>query len=104
MDRPPLIFDGFSAGVRRYPVRLEGEGLSVAVLKKAEGDSNRILRLVETRGRSSRGRLILEPAAGTLVECDPVEWNDHGTPVEIAGPVDLELRPFEIRTYRWRVS
>lgn len=103
LNRPPLLFDGFSGGGRRYPVRLEGEGLSLAVVKKAEGESSRILRLVETQGRTSRGRLILEPAAGTLVECDLVEWNDHGMPVEVAGPVELELRPFEIRTYRWRV-
>jgi alpha-mannosidase len=102
LNRPPLLFDGLAARGCRYPVQLEGEGLSLAVVKKAEGDTSRTLRVVETRGRTSRGRLFLEPPAGTLVECDLVEWNDRGRPVPIAGPVELELGPFEIRTYRWR--
>jgi alpha-mannosidase len=102
LNRPPLLFDGLAGGGRRYPVQLEGKGLSLAVVKKAVGDTSRILRVVETRGRTSRGRLFLEPPAGSLVECDLVEWNDHGTLVPVVGPVELELAPFESRTYRWR--
>lgn len=102
LNRPPLVFAGFAAGGRAYPVRLEGTGLSLAVVKKAEADESRILRVVETRGRFSRGQLVLDPAGGTLAECDLVEGPDLGPPVRVAGPFELELRPFEIRTYRWR--
>ncbi len=102
LNRPPLLFEGLAGEGLRYPVQLEGEGLSLAVVKKAEAESSRVLRVVETRGRTSRGRLFLEPARGTLVECDLVEWNEQGAPMPVQGPVDLVLGPFEIRTYRWR--
>jgi alpha-mannosidase len=102
LNRPPFVVDGLAAGANGFPVRLEGSGLALAAFKKAEGDTSRIIRIVETRGRISRGRLHLGPAGGTIAPCDLVEWHDLATPEPVRDGIDLELGPFEIRTYRWR--
>jgi alpha-mannosidase len=79
------------------PCRVEGDGLSLEVLKRAERSDACIARVVETRGRHARGRLVAADAAAVFVETDLMEWTELAAPA--AGAVALCLRPFEIRTY-----
>jgi alpha-mannosidase len=96
----PMRFDRLAATRNPAPCRIEGEGVSLESLKKAEKDDRLILRLVETQGRRSTCRLTL-PAGATLSETNLMEWSDDG---EIAcdGAVELIFAPFEIRTFRLR--
>lgn len=100
LNRPPLLLPG-SAG-SEFPLALEGEGLSLAVLKRAEREDCRILRLVETLGRTSHGRLIVRPPGGTLVVTDLLESDEIGPVHRTGESLDLTLGPFEIRTYKWK--
>lgn len=93
------IFEGWKAGTSDLPWRVEGEGLSLEVVKMAEKENCRILRIVETFGRSSKGRLVIRDKNSRLVETDLMEWMD-GAAIECGQPVPLELKPFEIRTYK----
>jgi alpha-mannosidase len=99
LNRPPVIFDGYAFADGRLPCRLDGEGISLEVLKKAEKEEERVVRLVETRGRRSRGTLILAEPTARAVETDLLEWEDGP---ESGARVEVELAPFEIRTYRIR--
>jgi alpha-mannosidase len=96
-----VILDGFSAESRMVPVQLSGDGLSLEVLKKAEKEKCLVLRIVETSGRQSSGRLKVNVTGAVLVETDLLEWTD-GKSIPVDGSVDLELNPFEIRTYKLR--
>jgi alpha-mannosidase len=114
LNRPPLLMDGytlsknspsFSPGTPntsslRVPVQVTGEGLSLETLKRAEKEDALILRIVETRGRRSKGQLHL-PVGATLQEVDLMEWRESGDEfVATDSPYSLELTKFEIRSFR----
>ncbi len=96
LNRPPLALPGF-AGELRSPVTLEGRDVTLAVLKKAEKEECRVIRLVETAGRFSKATLHTRAA---LVETDLLEWRDGKRLEPAAGKVELEFRPFEIKTFK----
>ncbi len=98
LNQRPLLFEGMSTLDCQMPVSLIGNGIELSVLKKAEKESTWIIRLAETLGRVSSGSLVLE---GHLQECDLMEWEDLGPGVSVEDKIDIELDPFEIRTYRF---
>jgi alpha-mannosidase len=103
LNQPPLAIHGRAVRPNSaLPCTLEGQGISLEVLKKAERDACLALRLVETRGCRSRGVLTL-PADAELVETDLMEWRD-GAVHRGARRVEVELAPFEIRTYKLKVK
>lgn len=102
LNLPPLVLAGASPEAFAYPVRLEGRGLRLAVVKRAEREEDLVIRVVEALGRRARGRLTTHPARGTLVAIDLMEWSDLTAPHDCARPLAFEMGPFEIRTFRWR--
>ncbi len=99
LNVPPILLDGFKAGSVAAPVRVEGDGVSLEVLKKAEKDECRVIRLVETRGVHSDCTLHVADSGATLVETNIIEWQDGDT-LACTKPVELTLKPFEIRTFK----
>ncbi len=93
------VFDGFSVKDGMLPWRVEGDGLCLDAVKKAEKEECLVLRVIETHGRQSRGRLIIENRSARLVETDLMEWAE-GDAFDCKEPVQLKLGPFEIRTYK----
>lgn len=104
LNKPPMRFPGYTARSVVYPIHLSGEGIALSAVKRAERDPDRILRIVETRGRRTTGRIEFTPARGTLVETDLLEWSEIGDPCPCDGGVEISLAPFEVRTYRWRID
>lgn len=92
-------FSGFSGG--SAPVRLEGDTSAVisAVKLAADRSGDLVVRVYETRGARTRATLAWD-RDGSVRECDLVETALSETPP--AGPrsLELELRPFEVRTFR----
>ncbi len=100
LNQPPAAFPGLAVGQARVPCRVVvGDGVSLEVLKRAEKEDCRIVRLVETQGRASRATLSL-PGATALVETDLMEWHDGQETVVANGLSEVVLQPFEIRTYK----
>ena len=95
LNQKPILFNGASSDIKSG-ILLEGDGLELSVIKKAEKKECLILRLVETHGRESIGRLHLK---GSLVECDLMEWNDFSDKIEVNKYYPLSFNPFEIKTY-----
>lgn len=96
-----LVFPGALAPNKRARVWVEGAGLSMEALKKAEKDPSLVVRIVETRGRESRGTLHAPGARYVITEVNLLEWED-GPAATLSGSMEIVLRPFEIRTYRLR--
>ncbi len=99
LNQSPLLFPGRAP--RRgltLPCTIDSTGISMEVLKKAEKEECLVVRLVETRGRRSRGVLAVA-SGGRLVETNLMEWTD-GPALDASAPVELTLEPFEIRTYK----
>ncbi|MFZ5979956.1 MAG: alpha-mannosidase [Candidatus Zixiibacteriota bacterium] len=94
-----MAFKGFRTDKRVLPWRVEGDGLSLEVVKKAEKENCLILRIVETKGRFSRGRLIIDDKQALLVETDLMEWSD-GRSFKSSQTLELSLKPFEIMTFK----
>jgi alpha-mannosidase len=98
-----MLLDGFRHKGLRYPVRLEGDGVSLEVVKKAERENCLVLRIVERHGHHSSGRLVVDFRAATLEETDLLEWSTQSA-VPASEPVVLRMKPFEIRTYRLKFA
>jgi len=94
-----LAVSGFAPQVDRLPWRVEGDGLSLEVVKKAEKEDCIVLRIVETKGRSSVGTLFIDQEGTEVISTDLMEW-ESGEAVLCDIPVKLSLKPFEIRTYK----
>ncbi len=95
----PLIFDGCKTGAAEFPCRLSSSGICMEVLKKAEKEECLIIRLVETQGKTSTGILYFAGYISRLAETDMLEWENFNG-VEVSGSLGIELKPFEIRTYK----
>ncbi len=93
------VLPGFKPAHDRLPWRVAGEGLSLEVVKKAEKEDCLVLRIVETNGQRSIGRLEIDDKSATLVGTDLMEWTD-GEQFSCAEPLPLELEPFEIVTFK----
>ncbi|MBR4125582.1 MAG: alpha-mannosidase, partial [Victivallales bacterium] len=100
LNRSPCCFSGY-AGIVEVPVRVEGDGLSLEVLKRAEQSDALILRIVETRGRKSKGKLRLASDDTTVMRTNLIEWTDEGEVQAMPdGTFPLVLKPFEILTLK----
>lgn len=101
LNVPVMLFAGAvpAAGGALAPCRIEGRGVSLETVKKAEKENCLVIRLVETQGRHSTCRVIPAAAEATLVETNLMEWND-GERLACRGGVEVTLKPFEIRTYK----
>ena len=92
--------DGFEAGGSVFPCRMESEGIRLEAVKRAEKDDSLILRLVEIRGRHSGGILRFSGFPSKVSETDLLEW-ERGRSLELRDhTLELELKPFEIKTLR----
>lgn len=81
------------------PVAVTGEGVEFAVLKRAEKEKALVVRVVETRGVRTRGRVACACGGGCgFVETDLMEWKTLGKPSK--GGIEFELGPFEIKTFK----
>jgi alpha-mannosidase len=81
------------------PLELRGDGLTLGALKRAENERCFVVRIVETRGVRTRGRLSTRQETWEIVPTDLMEWEDEVDRRQ-QGSVELELAPFEIQTYR----
>lgn len=97
LNQPPVLFAGRAAPAAPVPVSISGgEGVELAVVKRAEKSAQVVIRLAETRGvRSTAIVKLAKP--GRLVPCDLMEWHD-GEAAAAAAEHQVELAPFEIRT------
>ncbi|MEE9442402.1 MAG: glycoside hydrolase family 38 C-terminal domain-containing protein [candidate division Zixibacteria bacterium] len=94
------IFNGYKFDWREMPISIDGDGISLEVVKKAEKENCLILRLLETKGRGSRGRLYVKNNKDrNLIETSLMEWKDERLypPQET---YEITLKPFEIKTYK----
>ncbi len=94
LNRPPLFLE--NAGKGAEPVcSLESDSLSLEVVKKAEKEDCRIIRIVETKGLHGKGVLKLRNPEMQLIETGLTEWNELG-----ASSAEIAMKPFEIKTFK----
>ncbi|MDP6779713.1 MAG: glycosyl hydrolase-related protein [Candidatus Latescibacteria bacterium] len=99
LNQKPVVFDGVRTADASLPCTLESDGISLEVVKKAEKEDCIAIRLVETHGCTSSGRPVVTNGKTKLVETNLMEWTEEGE-LSCERPVDITLRPFEIRTYK----
>jgi len=99
LNQALLILNGVRTNCCTLPVRLAGDGVSLEVIKKAEKESCLIIRIVETHGQHSTGRLETDLPDARLQETDLMEWA-VGRTLLADKPVELKMTPFEIWTYK----
>ncbi len=99
LNRGVVVFPGFRQKAVQLPCRVEGEGLSLEVLKRAEKEAALVLRVVETFGGRTAGRLICTPRVKHVVETNLMEWTE-GEEIPLNGEEKINFGPFEIKTFK----
>ena len=98
VNEKPLFFNGYSSGSATLPILVQGEGVRLETIKKAEKEDCWILRLVETKGDTSTVSLEVNGKA-RLAETNLIEW-EEGQQIFVNGSHKITLTPFEIRSYK----
>lgn len=83
----------------RLPVVVEGDGVEMSVLKRAEKENCRVVRVVEILGRHTTVVLTAADPAARIVPTDLMEWRDRDDDSQ-AGRLEIALSPFEIATFK----
>ncbi len=104
LNQRALVIPGRRTKALCAPVRLEGEGVSLEVVKMAEKDDCLILRIVERLGGHSGCELHADNSSAKLVETDLMEWHDSDSEILCNKPVELRFEPFEIRTFKLKTK
>ncbi|MFA7183926.1 MAG: glycoside hydrolase family 38 C-terminal domain-containing protein [Victivallales bacterium] len=100
LNQPPLRFEGFRADKAILPCSLESNDISLEAIKKAEKEKCLIIRLVETKGQRSQASLRFELPVKKLIRTNLIEWTEEGNETMNGNILKLEMKPFEIRTYK----
>lgn len=100
LNRQVLFFDHYTvANAEPLCRQLSGENISLEVTKKAEKSDAWVIRVVETAGSYSAGKLLWRKKPLKVYETNLVEWENFGD-VELNGKIqEISLRPFEIKTF-----
>lgn len=101
-----LLLEGHAAravagGGFRAPCSVEGDGVVLAVLKRAEKEDCLIVRVYEAKGRRARGKLLVTDPGARISETGLMEWDETGLDAR-GGNVELDLSPYQIRTFKVR--
>jgi alpha-mannosidase len=96
------FFAGFAAKGVALPVTVSGEGIDLAVLKRAEKENCLVVRVVETRGVIAHGELVCASPRAKIAPTNLMEWHDEARG-KATGRMALALQPFEIRTFKVRM-
>jgi alpha-mannosidase len=103
LNEPATLAPGAARGGDRSLLTLDRPNVVVEALKPAEdGSGDLIVRLYEAGRTRTRCRLGLDLPVAGAAECDMLEREQRELPLA-GGAVELELRPFEIKTVRLRV-
>ncbi|MCP3967849.1 MAG: alpha-mannosidase [Lentisphaerae bacterium] len=100
LNQPPLRFEGFKAGKSTLPCTIEAEHISMEVLKKAEKEDCLIIRLVETHGQRSKGKVFINRPDTKVIKSNMIEWTNEDNISLNENCFEIELKPFEIQTYK----
>ena len=102
LNREPWRFDGYAAKALSLPISVEGQGVSIEAVKRAERSDDLIVRIVETRGRHASATVRLSKGCGfkRVSFTNAIEWTDDGDLSLKDGEGSLALHPFQIVTLR----
>jgi alpha-mannosidase len=101
LNRKPYTALNFTAPADfDFPCRINSEGVSLEIVKKAEKSNSRIVRLVEYRGKFSDVELIFGSNVKKVSFTNLIEW-EEGDEVPMTGSkAQLTLKPYEIVTLK----
>lgn len=103
LNRAPALFVDRAAPAAQLPFFLEGQGVSLEVVKRGEKCDELFLRIVETRGRHAEALLRLREGAQAtrVLVTDAIEWNTLEEPArDASGAFRLALHPYQILTLK----
>ncbi len=83
---------------------LQGDGVAVTAVKKAERGEALVVRLCEVHGGRTRVRLSLGAPIRSVARCDLLERPREPISAGDGGAVELELGPFQLATLRFELA
>lgn len=82
------------------PCLIESDNIRIEVIKKAEKSDDLIIRVIESAGKYSLGKLQVL-SGYSLHDSDLLEWESYPAALPLEQDAfALQMRPFEIRTFR----
>ncbi|HBE03654.1 MAG TPA: alpha-mannosidase 2c1, partial [Spirochaetia bacterium] len=97
LNQEPLVFFGSAEDRISIPAVIKGKGIILETLKKAEREDCFVLRAYETRGARSGASL---DTSFMVFDTDMMEDSEKELRKDKKGLVQLEFKPFEIKTFK----
>ncbi len=92
------LYPGYKADNLQIPAEISGIGISMAVLKRGEKCDNIIIRVVEQKGKHTKGITSIKKMNAVLEEIDLLEKKINNGITLVNGD-SITLKPFEIKTF-----
>ena len=83
-----------------FPCRIESDGVSLEIVKKAEKSNAKIVRLVEYKGSFSKAELQFGSAVQKVSYTNLIEWENGEEIMLKDNKAELTLKPYEIVTLK----
>lgn len=101
LNRAPYVAEDFAAPADfDFPCRIESDGVSLEIVKKAEKSNAKIVRLVEYKGSFSKAELQFGNSVGKVSYTNLIEW-ENGEAITLKdNKAELTLKPYEIVTLK----
>ncbi|MBE6404729.1 MAG: alpha-mannosidase [Lentisphaerae bacterium] len=101
LNRAPYVAEDFAAPADfDFPCRIESDGVSLEIVKKAEKSNAKIVRLVEYKGSFSKAELLFGSSVRKVSYTNLIEW-ENGEEIMLKGnKAELTLKPYEIVTLK----
>jgi len=100
LNQEPLRFEGFKNNAAILPCELESDNISLEVIKKSEKEDCLVIRLVETKGQRSSSVLRFNAPFKKIIKTNMIEWTNEDEKTIVDNIFTIELKPFEIKTYK----
>ncbi len=97
LNHPPLLFNGVKNNNSKSLINFDGKGIEITAIKKSEQSNEIIFRAVETLGKTSKGKIYFN---GKVTETNLMERRNLKPAKNVNGSLAIELKPFEIKTFR----
>jgi alpha-mannosidase len=97
----PVVTQASAAGEKSF-IHVSNPEVIIEAIKRAEDGNGLVVRLYESLGASSATTLCVHGKFTKAEECNLIEEPRRPLPLARDGAIELNLRPFEIKTVRLR--
>lgn len=102
LNQPAYVIKGGVPGTANSFISVDKKNVIIETIKEAEDGDGIIVRMYECDNALTKAHVALGVKASSIAECNLLE--EDQTPIELSGDgFDIEIKPYEIKTFRIKI-